>query len=179
MKDTLLICSYREFLNNYLSKKFPRARKEDIEDVVQNTIIKALRHSNGYKGDCTLKTWLAVIAKNMYTDSFRKTYVKNEYILNSSEELFVFDKIPVDDFSETLCDIDYQNKLFKELLTGFEDNIFIKTLSMHIIDDIDYKNIAIQLDIPLGTVKGRIFRAKKLLQEKYREISSKYEETTV
>jgi hypothetical protein len=85
----------------------------------------------------------------------------------------------VDDFSETLCDIDYQNKLFKELLTGFEDNIFIKALSMHIVDDMDYKNIATQLDIPLGTVKGRIFRAKKLLQEKYRTISYKYEETTV
>lgn len=179
MKDKLLICSHREFLVNYLNKKFPRARKEDIEDTVQNTIIKALKHSHSWKGDCSLKTWLAVIAKNMYLDSFRKTYVKHEYTFNSSEELFIFDKIPVDDFSETLCDLDYQNKLFKELLTGFEDNIFIKTLSMHIIDDIDYKNIAIQLDIPLGTVKGRIFRAKKLLQEKYREISSKYEETTV
>jgi RNA polymerase sigma-70 factor (ECF subfamily) len=179
MKDTLLICSYRDFLTNYLNKKFPRARKEDIEDAVQNSIIKALRHSSKWNGDCSLKTWLAVIAKNMYLDSFRKTYVKNEYILNSSEELFIFEKIPVDDFSETLCDLDYQNKLFNELLTGLEDNMFIKTLSMHIVDDIDYKNIATQLDIPIGTVKGRIFRAKKLLQEKYREISSKYEETTV
>ncbi len=179
MKDTLLICSYREFLNNYLSKNFPRACKEDIEDAVQNSIIKALKHSNSWKGDCSLKTWLAVIAKNMYLDSFRKTYVKHEYTFNSSEELFIFDKIPVDDFSETLCDLDYQNKLFEELLTGLEDNKFIKTLSMHIVDDMDYKNIATQLDIPIGTVKGRIFRAKKLLQEKYRTISSKYEETTV
>ena len=179
MKDTLLICSYREFLNNYLCKKFPYARKEDIEDAVQSAIIKALRHSDSWKGDCSLKTWLAVIAKNMYLDSFRKTYVKHEHVINSPEESFIFDKIAVDDFSETLCDIDYQNKLFNELLSGFEENIFIKTLSMHIVDDIDYKNIATKLDIPIGTVKGRIFRAKKLLQEKYREISYKYEETTV
>ncbi len=179
MKDTLLICSYRDYLINYLNKKFPNARKEDIEDAVQNAIIKALRHSESWKGDCSLKTWLAVIAKNMYLDSFRKTYAKHEYTLNSSEELFLFDKIPVDDFSETLCDIDYQNKLFKELFTGLEDNKFIKTLSMHIVDDMDYKNIATQLDIPIGTVKGRIFRAKKLLQEKYHKISYKYEESTV
>jgi RNA polymerase sigma-70 factor (ECF subfamily) len=179
MKDTLLICSYREYLINYLSKRFLNARKEDIEDAVQNAIIKALRLSNSWKGDSSLKTWLSVIALNMYLDTFRKTYVKHEYTLNSSEESFIFDKIPVDDFSETLCDIDYQNKLFKELLNGFEDNIFIKTLSMHIVDDMDYKNIAIQLDIPLGTVKGRIFRAKKLLQEKYRKISHKYQESTV
>jgi len=179
MKDTLLIGSHREYLTNYLNRKFPKARKEDIEDAVQNAIIKAVRFSDKWKGESSLKTWLSVIALNMYTDTFRKTYVKNEYIFNSSEELFVFEKIPVDDFSETLCDIDYQNKLFKELFCGLEDNISIKTLSMHIVDDIDYKNIAIQLDIPIGTVKGRIFRAKKLLQEKYRELSYKYEETTV
>jgi len=179
MKDKLLICNHREFLNNYLHKKFPRARKEDIEDAVQNAIIKAVRFGDKWQGNCSLKTWISVIAVNMYTDTFRKTYVKNEYVLNSSEESFIFDRISVDDFSETLCDFDYQNKLFNELLSGLEENIFIKTLSMHIVDDIDYKNIAIQLDIPIGTVKGRIFRAKKLLQEKYRLISHKYEETTV
>ena len=179
MKDKLLICSYRDYLTNHLSKKFSNARKEDIEDAVQNAIIKAVRHSDKWQGDASLKTWLTVIATNMYIDTFRKTYVKHESVINSSEESFIFDKISVDDFSETLCDIDYQNKLFNELLSGFEENIFIKTLSMHIVDDIDYKNIATKLDIPIGTVKGRIFRAKKLLQEKYREISYKYEETTV
>ena len=179
MKDKLLICSYREYLHNYLAKKFPNARKEDIEDSVQNAIIKAVRHGDKWQGTSSLKTWLTVITVNMYLDTFRKTYVKHETVINSNEESFIFDKIPVKDFSETLCDIDYQNKLFNELLSGFEENIFIKTLSMHIVDDIDYKNIATQLDIPIGTVKGRIFRAKKLLQEKYRVIASKYEETTV
>lgn len=179
MKDKLEICSYREYLINYLSRKFSNARREDIEDAVQNAIIKAVRHSEKWQGHSSLKTWLTIIATNMYLDTFRKTYVKYESAISSSEESFIFDKIPVDDFSETLCDIDYQNKLFNELLSGLEENIFIKTLSMHIVDDIDYKNIAIKLDIPIGTVKGRIFRAKKLLQEKYREISSKYEETTV
>jgi RNA polymerase sigma-70 factor (ECF subfamily) len=179
MKDTLLICSYREYLINYLNKKFPHARKEDIEDAVQNAIIKAIRLSHTWKGDCSLKTWLSVIAVNMYTDTFRKTYVKHEYTLNSSEELFIFDKIPVDDFSETLCDIDYQNKLLKELMSGFEDNVHIQAFNLNVIYDIDYKDIAIQQNIPIGTVKSRVFRAKKLLQEKYCEITSKYEETTV
>ena len=179
MTKQLQICSYRDFLYNYLSKKFPKARKEDIEDAVQNTLIKAVRFSDKWHGGSSLKTWLAVIAVNMYLDTFRKTYSKHEYILESSDDMFVFDKISTEDFSETLCEIDYQNKLFNELLSGLEDNMFIKTLSMHIIDDIEYKDIAIQLNIPIGTVKGRIFRAKKLLQEKYREISYNYEESTV
>ena len=179
MKDKLLICSHREFLTNYLNKKFPRARREDIEDAVQNAIIKAVRFSDKWQGNCSLKTWVSVIAVNMYTDTFRKTYVKNEYVLNSSEESFVFDKIPVSDFSETLCESDYQIKLVKELLAGFEDNVHIQAFNLNVMYDIDYKDIAIQQNIPIGTVKSRVFRAKKLLQEKYREITSKYEETTV
>jgi len=179
MKDKLLICSYREYLLNHLGKKFPKARKEDIEDAVQNAIIKAVRFSDKWKGESSLKTWLSVIAVNMYIDTFRKTYVKNEYVFDSSEDLFLFDKISIDDFSETLCDIDYQNKLFKELFCGLDDNFSIQLFKHNIIDDIVYKDIAIKYNIPIGTVKSRIFRAKKLLQEKYREISFKYEETTV
>ena len=179
MKDKLLICSHREFLTNYLNKKFPRARKEDIEDAVQNAIIKAVKFSDKWQGNCSLKTWISVIAFNMYTDTFRKTYVKNEYVINSSEDSFIFDNISVDDFSETLCESDYQNKLIKELMTGFEDNVHVQAFNLNVIYDIDYKDIAIQQNIPLGTVKSRVFRAKKLLQEKYREITSKHEEATV
>ena len=179
MTKELQLCSYREFLCNYLQKKFTNAKKEDIEDAVQSALIKASKSLSKWKGDSSLKTWVTVIAVNMYLDSFRKPYVKNEYVLESADDLFLFEQISIKDFSETFCEIDYQNKLFDELLSGNEDNAFIKILSMHIVDDISYKDIATQLNIPIGTVKGRIFRAKKLLQEKYRDISYKYEETTV
>ena len=179
MKDKLLIGNHREYLINYLNKKFPNARKEDIEDAVQNTIIRAIRHSDSWKGDCSLKTWLSVIARNTYADSFRKTYIKHEFILNTIEESYIFDQLSIDDFSETLCENNYQSKLVQELFSGFEDNIHIQAFKNNVIDDIEYKDIAKQQNIPIGTVKSRIFRAKKLLQEKYREISHKYEETTV
>ncbi len=173
------ICDHRDFLLYFLKKKFPKGRNEDIEDSVQNAIIKAVKFNDKWHGNCSLKTWLSIIALNMYTDTFRKTYVKNEYVFDSAEDLFIFDKIPIDDFSETLCESDYQNKLVKELMTDFEDNIHIQTFNLHVIDGIDYKDIAIQQNIPIGTVKSRVFRAKKLLQEKYRQISHKHEDLTV
>ena len=173
------ICDQRDFLYNLLKRRFPSARKEDIEDSVQNAMIKAVKFIDKWQGNCTLKTWLSVITVNMYTDTFRKTYVKNEYIFNSSQELNIFDKIPVDDFSKNLCESDYQSKLVKELMTGFEDNVHIQAFTLNVIYDIDYKEIAIQQNIPVGTVKSRVFRAKKLLQEKYRQISHKYEDLKV
>ena len=99
MTDELQICSYREYLIAYLKKKFSRGRFEDIEDAVQNALIKAVRFHDKWNKNCSLKTWLSIIAVNMYTDTFRKTYLKNEYLLDSSEDLFLFDQISVEDFS--------------------------------------------------------------------------------
>jgi RNA polymerase sigma-70 factor (ECF subfamily) len=179
MTKELQICSYREFLYNYLFKKFPKARKEDVEDAVQNAIIKALRFCDKWQGESSLKTWVTIIAVNMYTDTFRRRYNKYEYTLDSSEDFFLFDKIAVEDFSETFCDSNNLSELVTELLSGFEDNVHVNAFKLNVVHDIDYKDIAIQQNIPIGTVKSRVFRAKKLLQEKYREISHKYEECTV
>ena len=87
MKDTLLICSYREYLINYLSKRFLNARKEDIEDAVQNAIIKSLRLSHSWKGESSLKTWLSVIAVNMYTDSGFKLNISHLKCLFANGEI--------------------------------------------------------------------------------------------
>jgi RNA polymerase sigma-70 factor (ECF subfamily) len=179
MTKQLQICSHRELLIKYLHKKFPKARNEDVEDAVQNALIKAVRFCDKWQGGCSLKTWLSIIATNMYIDTFRKTYVKNEYIINSSEELFLFDKIAVDDFSEDFCNSNYLRELVKELMSGFENNVHVQAFNLNVVSGVDYKDIAIQQNIPLGTVKSRVFRGKKLLQEKYRELSCKYEESTV
>ena len=179
MTKELQICSYREYLCNYLSKKFTKARKEDIEDAVQNALLKAFRFYDSWQGDCSLKTWLSVIAVNMYTDTFRKRYSKNEYLFDSAEDFHLFEKIAENDFSETLCNSNCQKELINELLQGFEDNLHIQAFCLNVIDEIDYKDIATKYNIPLGTVKSRVFRAKKLLQEKYRSICHKYDESAV
>lgn len=175
MTKELQLCSYREFLCKYLQKKFTNAKKEDIEDAVQSALIKASKSLTKWKGDSSLKTWITVIAVNMYRDSFRKPYVKNEYVLDSADDLFLFDQIATEDFSETLCDEDYHKHLTQDLLASFENDVHIETFLLSVFDEIDYKDIAIKLNVPMGTVKSRVFRAKKLLRDKYREISSNYE----
>lgn len=179
MKLQLEICSYREYLYKLLKKKFPNARIEDVEDCVQNSLIKAIRHSNKFKNESSLKTWLTIITLRMYSESFRRPYSKQEYLLNTTKEEYVFENISERDFSETLCDSDHQKKLLQELFTDLEDNVHIQAFNMNVVDDLDYKDIAILQNVPLGTVKSRVFRAKKILQEKYRLISHKYYETSV
>lgn len=160
----------RDYIYNFLKKKFPKARKEDLEDAVQNALIKAFRFSDKWDRKCSLKSWLAHIAYNMYIDTFRKSYVKHEQLVESDNGLYVFDLLTEDDFSETLCNDDYLIQLSKQILSGFEDNIHIQTFKLNAIDDIDYKDIAVIQNIPLGTVKSRVFRGRQLLRERYQEI---------
>jgi RNA polymerase sigma factor (sigma-70 family) len=77
MKDTLLICSYREDITKYLIKRYPNARKEDIEDAVQSAIIKASVSYKQWRGETTFKSWITKIAINSYIEIHRKSYMKN------------------------------------------------------------------------------------------------------
>jgi RNA polymerase sigma-70 factor (ECF subfamily) len=169
MKDNLSIASYREYLFNYLKKKFPSSRREDIEDVVQNALIKALRFSEHWKKDCSLKTWLCVIAHNMYLDSLRKTYIKNEYLLSTDEDLFLFENITVDDFSNDIISEDNHSELVDRLFFDYAENVHIQAFKLSVIDEIDYKEISEKYNIPMGTIKSRVFRGKKILLERYNQ----------
>ena len=168
------ILSHREFLFHHLKKRFQKARTEDIEDAVQNALIKAVRFHDKWNGDCSLKTWLAIIAVNMYTDSFRRPYKKNESLLETEENMYLFEEVSTDDFSIKLCDTDQFDSFLNDLFADFDDNVHIEAFKLHAIEEIDYKDIAIEQNIPLGTVKSRVFRARKLLSKRYNEICHKY-----
>ena len=163
MTIEFLICNHREYLQHYLKKKFPKARNEEVEDTVQEALITAWRFKDKWQGKSSLKTWLTKIAVNTYFDLFRKQYVKRERSFTTIDYQYIYDSVPVDDFSETFCNTDFLNIILED----FNDNIYIETFKLNLIDQIDYKDIAIQQNIPIGTVKSRIFKARKLLQEAY------------
>ena len=149
MTKELQICSYRNDVERYLSKKYPSARKEDIEDVVQSAIIKASICQSQWRGETTLKSWLTKIAINIHNDMHRKSYFKNESLIYSEDTNSVFENIIEKDFSETLCENNYLTSLYDELMLGLEDNISIITFNLRVIDDIDYKDIAIKQNISI------------------------------
>ncbi len=170
LKDHLSINSHREYLFNYLKKKFQKSRKEDLEDIVQDTIIKAVRHSHSWKGDCSLKTWLSVIARNMYLDRMRKNYIKNDYLLSSPNENYIFEQAFIEDFSSDIIDHSNQNELLSKLFFDSNNNIHVNAFKLSVIDELDYKCISEEYNIPIGTVKSRIFRGRQILLERYNQI---------
>jgi len=172
------ICNERDFLYNFLKKKFPKSRNEDIEDVVQIVMLKAIRNQAQRDKKYPIRTWVATIALNSYYDLFRKSYTKNEIVGNSSSEEndYIFQNIVQDDFSEMFCQNVHNIHLCKILMLDLENNNHVQAFLMSCIDEMDYKDIAIKLNIPLGTAKSRIFRGKKLLQQKYAHLNLAYQD---
>lgn len=162
---------HRRYIFNHLRMKFPKISIEDLEDVVQDSIIKAHRFQENFKADCSIKTWLAKIAVNTLYDRYRKPYIKHEQILTSIDSEYIFENMFEKDFSETFCNNNYHKQICTKLLSGFEQDKHVQAFILFNLNDNSYKEISQIQNVPVGTVKSRIFRGKKILLERYTQLS--------
>jgi RNA polymerase sigma factor (sigma-70 family) len=165
--NNLFILDERKNLNYLLRKNFPNASKEDIEDVIQSTLIKAIRFYDPTKNK-KLTSYLMTIASNCYIDLFRKSYKKNE---KSLSDFSMYDSFFIDeDFSETFCFQDCHKNIVQKLFSGLEDNNNVKAFCLHNFEDKSYDEIAIIQQTNNANIRKRIQRARELLQKKYQSI---------
>ncbi|MES2458005.1 MAG: sigma factor [Bacteroidota bacterium] len=77
------VCDHRSCLETF-AMKFTQD-VEDANDLVQDTLIKAIRYHHLYKQGTNLKGWLYTIMKNTFINDYRKGSRKNAVILNTEE----------------------------------------------------------------------------------------------
>ncbi len=133
---------------------------EDARDLYQETAYRAITNREKFRAGTNFKAWLFTIMKNIFINNYRKK-VKSNTIMDSTDNLYYINSgsIAISNSAET-------NIMMKELtrmIDGLEDGIRIPFL-MH-YQGYKYQEIADDLDLPLGTVKSRIFFARKELKE--------------
>lgn len=141
------------------TRKFTHNRNEGL-DLVQDTILKALTYRDKFREDTNLKGWLFTIMRNTFINNYRKNKrakisndtTKDLYYLNVEEEHTFNRPQESMEFTEIWDNV---NNLRDELLTPFK---------MH-TTGYKYHEIAEHLNIPIGTVKNRIFQARKEIQK--------------
>ena len=141
------------------TRKFTRD-KEESRDLVQDTMLKALIYRNKFRENTNLKGWLFTIMRNTFINNYRKDLRKKvlsdqskEYFFQSTEDEHTFNRPHENlEFNEIWKNV---NNLREELLIPFK---------MH-NSGYKYHEIAEQLGIPIGTVKNRIFHARKEIQK--------------
>lgn len=142
--------------------------REETEDLVQETFIKAFNALESYNDKYAFSTWLYKIAYNNCIDSIRKRKLKT-YPLDKpirTKEGEVKQEIK-DDSSSPEKDF-----LFSERKKQIQESIdqlpprYKRVIELRHKDEKSYEEIAEMLAIPLGTVKARIFRAREMLKKK-------------
>src|SRR5699024_48923 len=132
------------------------AKKEDAEDIVQNTFYKVyvllddLTESN-------LRPWFFRVSLNEYIDLKRKKEKQNNYL---TEEIYSKLQRTDDNFEEVLKkdEIFY---LLKDIKKDYKEIFFLKYYY-----DFSYEEIALILDIQVNSVKQKLYRARKSIRSK-------------
>jgi RNA polymerase sigma factor (sigma-70 family) len=148
---------------------------DDAKDLLQDTYLKAYRFIESFQQGTNAKAWLFRILKNSFINDYRKKskepskvdYQEVESYYNSEE---VDRQITPDLRVEALQDMigDEISDALNSLDVDFKTVIILADL-----EEFKYDEMAKILDIPIGTVRSRLHRARNLLKEKLSEYAKK------
>lgn len=130
---------------------------EDAKDLTQETMLKAITYRKHYTPHTNFKAWVFTIMRNIFINQYRRK-TKSKTIFDNSKELYLITNSP--GHSETAVS-QISRKEIEKAVDGLSGE-FKTPFQMH-FKGYKYKEIADQLDIPIGTVKSRIFIARKKL----------------
>ena len=135
------------------------ANREEAEDLLQDTTLKALDNRDKYIDNINFKGWVFTIMRNIFRNNYRRM-VRNQTVVDRTEDLFHLN-LPQESGFDT-PDGTYTIKEIRRAINSFPDEYRVP-FAMHIAG-YKYHEIATHLGLPLGTVKSRIFFARQKLQ---------------
>jgi RNA polymerase sigma-70 factor (ECF subfamily) len=132
--------------------------KEDAKDLVQDTFLKALKYCDKFVYESNLKAWTYTIMKNTFVNSYRRSVKQNTYSDQTKEGFCLNYTYASGSFYP---DSEYTSKELGKIIEALNDDFKLPFKMHH--EGFKYKEIAETLDLRLGTVKSRIFFARKQL----------------
>lgn len=149
--------------------------EEDANDLFQEALMKAWRFINRYEVGTNAKAWLFTIAKNAFINDYRKR-------VKTPNKVELQDFITHQDREDTPLtgSLDMREEMFNYLM-GDEVTLAINALPVDFktvillcdLEDFTYEEISKILDIPIGTVRSRLFRARNELKNKLKLYAEK------
>ncbi len=135
--------------------------RDDAQDLYQETAFRAIKNKEKFIPGTNFKAWLMTIMKNIFINDYRKR-IKRNTIMDATDNNYF-----INSGSRTVVNRGSSNMLIEELTTMIEelDDGFKIPFLMH-YQGYKYHEIAEQMELPLGTVKSRIFFARKELKKK-------------
>lgn len=150
---------------------------EEARDLSQDVFLRAFRFINKYNPEFKMSTWLVRIAYNLYKDRFKtkKIHIVNQVSFGddesnkSYEEQFIDGSPRPDEKIENAVKSEYIISVINKLPVNYK-----MVITLYFWGDHSYEEIAEIMEIPVGTVKSRLKRAKNYLLENYSRLLEKW-----
>ena len=168
-----LMSLYWSSIEKTLSLKL--VSKEDVEDLTIATFSKAFDKLDSYDNSFAFSTWIQAIANNTLIDFFRKKDQKTISIDQQKEDV---DSNNIDVVDNSL---DPENHLIlkqkNKHITGMVHRLkphYRELIILRYLDEMTYAEISKKLNMPLGSVKAKLFRARDLLMQILKNNENEY-----
>jgi RNA polymerase sigma-70 factor (ECF subfamily) len=164
----LLVKRYKDPLMNFVFRFV--GEKNESEDIVQETFLRLFKNKHYYKEIAKFSTWIYTIAGNLAKTELRKR--KRRKLFSISHYMSTEKDYDIPD-SGTSPESDTNSVITDKIIQGAIDKLSLKFKQVIILRDIQgfsYEEIAEIVNIPLGTVKSRVNRARLKLQEDLRDL---------
>jgi RNA polymerase sigma-70 factor (ECF subfamily) len=147
-------------------------REEDARDATQETFLAAFRNLRGFRGEAKVSSWLHRIAVNQCITRQRRARVRSESALEDEQEKNAGNfAAPLSyspaRFAETKQETEAVRKAINSLPTELRQVVVMKEF-----EELTFREIADALDLPLSTVKSRLYTALKQLQMRLNKFGS-------
>lgn len=136
------------------------SNRDDAYDLLQDTTLKALDNEDKYVDNVNFKGWMFTIMRNIFINNYRRV-VRSATVIDRSEDLYQLN-LPQDS-GLTTPEGSMTSSEITDAINSFSDDYRIP-FTMHIAG-YKYAEIAEHIHLPLGTVKSRIFFARRRLQK--------------
>lgn len=141
--------------------------ESDIQDIEQEVYIKTWKNISQYKGNSSLWGWINKITVNTCKDHLRS--VKSRLTIGADSEEII-QNIPDKSVSpENLTIFTERHKLILDSINKLNSKLK-ETIILYDIEELSYDEIAEKLNCPVGTVKSRLFNARRILKQELQDL---------
>jgi RNA polymerase sigma factor (sigma-70 family) len=138
--------------------------KDNAQDLLQETLLKALIYSDKFTQDTNFKAWISAIMKNTFINNYRRNInAKNTFDTSLNDFHLSNEKDKGNPTPESI----YNSKEIIKCINALDEEYKIPFNLF--LEGFKYKEIAEELDMPLGTIKSRIFITRKKLEKSLKD----------